>query len=106
LKSAIILLLKRQDLTIVTDPKTGADLVLAANVALDRPYDGRQHVRIVWHVRRKTGDEIGTVAQENDVPTGLLNGSWGDVAYTVAVAAQDGIMALVARGVPSPSRGS
>ena len=40
------------------------------------------------------------MAQENDVPAGLLNGAWGDVAYTVALAAQDGIMQLIARGAP------
>jgi hypothetical protein len=106
LEQAIALLLKRRDIAIVTDPQAGADLVLAADVALDRPKAGQQHVRIVWHVRRKNGGEIGTVAQENDVPTGLLNGAWGDVAYSVAVAAQDGIMALVARGVPPQSRRS
>jgi hypothetical protein len=100
LEKAITLLLERQDLAIVTDPQAGADLVLAADVALDRPRAGRQHVRIVWHVRRKNGDEIGTVAQENDVQAGLLDGAWGDVAYAVAVAARDGIMALVARGAP------
>jgi hypothetical protein len=104
LEKAITSLLKRQDLAIVTDPQAGADLVLAADVALGRPQAGQQHVRIVWHVRRKNGDEIGTVAQENDVPAGLLDGAWGDVAYTVAAAAQDGIMALVARGAPPQSR--
>jgi hypothetical protein len=54
-------------------------------------------------VRRKDGGEIGTVGQENDVPTGLLNGPWSDVAYMVAASAQDGIMQLVARGAPQPS---
>ena len=49
-------------------------------------------------MRRADGSEIGTVAQENDVPAGLLDGPWGDVAYTVALAAQDGIMQLIARG--------
>jgi hypothetical protein len=106
LEQAIALLLKRQDVAIVTDPQAGADLVLAADVALDRPKAGQQHVKIVWHVRRKNGDEIGTVAQENDVPTGLLDRAWGDVAYNVAVAARDGIMALVARGAPPQSRRS
>ena len=62
------------------------------------PTAGKQHVKIVWHVRRTDGSEIGTVAQENDVPAGLLDGAWGDVAYTVAVAAQNGIMELIARG--------
>ena len=106
LEKAITLLLKRQDLAIVTDPHAGADLVLDAAVALDRSGAGQQHVRIVWRMRRKDGDEIGTVAQENDVPTGLLNGAWGDVADAVAAAAQDGIMALVARGAPPHSRKS
>jgi hypothetical protein len=103
LEKAITTLLKRQDIAIVTDPQAGADLVLAADVALDRPRAGQQHVKIVWRVRRENGDEIGTVAQENDVPAGLLDRAWGDLAYTVAVAAQDGIMALVARGAPPQS---
>jgi hypothetical protein len=98
LEKAITVLLRRQDVAIVTDPQHGADLVLAADVTVGAPRGGQQHVQIVWHVRREDGAEIGTVAQENDVPAGLLDGPWGDVAYTVAVAAQDGIMALVARG--------
>jgi hypothetical protein len=32
-----------------------------------------------------------------------LDGAWGDVAYMVAVSAQDGIMELVARGAPQPA---
>ena len=35
------------------------------------------------------GAEIGTVGQENDVPGGLLDGAWGDLAYSVAIAAGD-----------------
>jgi hypothetical protein len=103
LEKAITLLLQRQNLAIVTDPQAGADLILESAVAVDPPRSGKQHVRIVWHVRRKDGGEIGTVTQENDVPAGLLDGAWGDVAYTVAVAAQDGIMALVAHGAPAPA---
>jgi hypothetical protein len=103
LEKAITLLLQRQDIAIVTDPQRGADLALAADVTVNRPTTGKQHVKIVWHVRRKDGNEIGTVAQENDVPAGLLDGAWGDIAYTVAAAAQDGIMALVARGTPPPT---
>ena len=52
-------------------------------------------------MRRKDGGEIGTVGQENEIPAGLLDGPWGDVAYMVAVSAQDGIMELVARGALS-----
>jgi len=102
LARAITEFLKRQDLVIVTDPQTDADLVLEADVAIAQSKAGKQHVKIVWRLHRKDGAEIGTVGQENDVPSGLLDGPWGDVAYMVAVSAQDGIMELIARGAPQP----
>jgi len=101
LPRAIIEILKRQDVAIVTDPEAKADLVLDADVAVANPKAGKQNVKIIWRVRRKDGGEIGTVGQENDVPAGLLDGPWGDVAYMVAVSAQDGIMQLVTRGAPA-----
>ena len=103
LAKAITEILKKQDLAIITDPQAKADLVLDADVTVAKPKAGKQNVKIVWHVRRKDGGEIGTVGQENEVPTGLLDGAWGDVAYMVAVSAQDGIMELVARGAPQPA---
>jgi hypothetical protein len=103
LVSSITEILKKQDLAIVSDPQATADLVLDADVAIAKAKGGKQNVKIVWHVRRKDGGEIGTVGQENDVPAGLLDGAWGDVAYMVAVSAQDGIMELVTRGAPQPA---
>ena len=88
------------DLDVIDDAKSQTDLKLSAQVAMTPGPAGKQHVKIVWRVRRKDGDEIGTVGQENDVPTGLLDGPWSDVAYMVAASAQDGIMQLVARGAP------
>ena len=101
LPRAITEILKRQDVAIVTDPQATADLVLDANVVVAKPKAGEQNVKIVWRVRRKDGGKIGTVGQESDVPAGLLDGAWGDVANMVAVSAQDGIMQLVSRGAPS-----
>ncbi len=98
LPRAITEILKRQDVAIVTDPQATADLVLDADVVVAKAKAGKQNIKIIWRVRRKDGAEIGTVGQENDVPAGLLDGAWGDVAYMVAVSAQDGIMQLVARG--------
>jgi hypothetical protein len=100
LPRAIAEILKRQDIVLLTDPQAKADLVLDGDVTVAPPKAGKQHVKIVWRVRRKDGGEIGTVGQENDVPTGLLDGPWSDVAYMVAASAQDGIMQLVARGAP------
>jgi hypothetical protein len=103
LTSAITMLLKRQDVAVVSGPQAKADLSLDADVGVAKPESGKQHVKIVWHVRRQNGSEIGNVVQENDVPAGLLNGAWGDLAYTVAASAQDGIVELIARGTPSPA---
>jgi hypothetical protein len=105
LTRSITEILKKQELAITTDPQSEADLVLSADVDVAKPKAGKQHVKIVWQVRRKDGGEIGTVGQENDVPAGLLDGAWGDVAYMVAVSAQDGIMQLVSRGAPPPPSG-
>ena len=103
LPRAITEILRRQDIAVVTDPEAKADLVLRATVVVAKPKEGKQNVKIVWYVRRRDGGEIGTVGQENDVPAGLLDGPWGDVAYMVAVSAQDGIVQLVARGALPPT---
>ena len=102
LASGITELLKKQDLAIA-DANAEADLVLDAEVTVAKPQAGKQNVKILWRLRRQDGAEIGTVGQENDVPAGLLDGAWSDIAYNIALAAQDGIMALVARGAPQPA---
>lgn len=99
LAKAVAAVLKNQDVTVVADAKK-ADLTLDGEVSVAPPAAGKQHVKIVWHLRRADGAEIGTVGQENDVPKGMLDGPWGDLAYNVAVAAGDGLMALVTRGAP------
>ncbi len=99
LATAVAAVLKRQDLAIVADGQK-ADLYVDAEISVAPAKAGKQHVKIVWHMRRADGTEIGTVGQENDVPKGLLDGPWGDVAYSVALAAGDGLMQLVARGAP------
>lgn len=97
LAKAVAAVLKNQDLAIVDDSKK-ADLTLDGEVSVAPAKTDKQHVKIVWRLRRADGAEIGTVGQENEVPRGLLDGAWGDVAYSVALAAGDGLMALVARG--------
>jgi hypothetical protein len=103
LTRAITALLQRQGVALADDPKGPADLLLDAKVTVDKAVAGKQHVKIVWRVRRTDGREIGTAVQENDVPAGLLDGPWADVAFSVADAAQDGIMQLIAHGRPQAS---
>jgi hypothetical protein len=100
LAKAVALVLGRQDLAIVADPNGAADLYLEGEVSVSPITPDKQHVKILWRVRRADGAEIGTVGQENDLPRGLLDGAWGDVAYSVAIAAADGLMELIARGAP------
>jgi hypothetical protein len=100
LAKAVATVLQRQDVDIVDEGKGKADLYLDGEVVVAPQKGGQQHVKIVWHVKRADGVEIGTVGQENDVPKGMLDGPWGDLAYNVAVAAGDGIAQLVAQGAP------
>ena len=101
LATAVAAVLRRQNVRIVAaDSK--ADLYIDGTVAVGPAKGTQQHVKIVWHVRRAGGGEIGTVGQENEVPRGRLDGAWGDIAYSVAIAAGDGLMQLLARGAPEP----
>ena len=101
LANAVAAVLKREDLTIVKKGQP-ADLTLDGEVSVTPSKPHQQHVKILWRISRTGGGEIGTVGQENDVPGGLLDGPWGDLAYSVAIAAGEGLMQLVARGAPPP----
>jgi hypothetical protein len=100
LATSITAVLKHADMDLVDADKGKPDLDVDCDVKLDPVQGNKQHVKIVWHVARAAGGEIGQVAQENDIPSGRLDGAWGDIAYNVAMAAADGIMQLVDRGAP------
>jgi hypothetical protein len=101
LKAALAAVLQRAGLAVAAAGRP--DFTIAADVAVAASGPDQQHVRIVWHVRRRDGVEIGTVAQENDVPQGELAGKWGDVAANIAIAAEGGLMQLIARAAPPPA---
>ena len=97
--SAVTSFLRQQDLTIV-EPGGKADFYIDGEVSIAPAGSGKQHIKIVWRVRSASGAEIGTVGQENDVPSGSLSGPWGDVAYIVALAAGEGLVQVLARAGP------
>ena len=101
LANAIALVLKRQDLTVLQDANANADVILDGEVTVKPVNADKQHVKILWRVRRSDGVEVGTVGQENDVPKGMLDGPWGDIAYSVAIAGADGLMQVIARAGPA-----
>jgi hypothetical protein len=106
LASSLAAVLKRADVDLVASPADKPDLVVDAEITTEPVKPDKQHVKIVWHMSRATGGEVGTVSQENDVPRGRLDGPWGDVAYNIAIAAGPGIMQLVDRGAPPIRVGS
>jgi hypothetical protein len=101
LAAAVASVLQRQDLAIVEKDQK-PDLIVEGEVSVTPVKPDKQHIKIVWRVRRADGAEIGNVGMENDVPKGLIDGAWGDIAYSIAIAAGDGLMQLVARGAPAP----
>ncbi len=105
LAAAAAAVLKQLNVETIEEAKGKPDLYLDAEITVTPVKPDKQHVKIVWRLSRADGAEIGTVGQENDVPRGMLDGPWGDLAYNIAIAAGDGLAQLIARGGPAP-RGS
>jgi hypothetical protein len=102
LAAAVKSVLQRRELAVV-EPGQPADLYVDADIVVAPAQQNKQHIKITWHVGRQAESaEIGTVGMENDVPRGLLDGPWGDLAYNIALAAGDGLSQLIARAGPPP----
>ena len=84
------------------DSAEGAGYALEAEVAVTPPARGVQRVEIQWIVSRRDGEELGRVAQLNEVPNGRLNRFWGDIAYAAAEEAADGVRTVVANALGAP----
>lgn len=69
--------------------------VVQGDVKIDRLPDGRDRVTVSWIVVDSQGKQVGTVDQENAVPGGSLDRSWGAVAAPIADAAVGGIVSLL-----------
>ena len=96
LPSALVYLLKRRGLPVTDDTHDSNAVTIAGQVTMSAPQPGKQHVKIVWHVLKGDGTDIGQIAQENDVPQGSLDGKWGETAMAVAMAGFDDILRVVA----------
>ncbi|WP_203074399.1 hypothetical protein [Falsiroseomonas ponticola] len=79
----------------VQDQAEGADFAVSGEVTMTPVGRGLQRVEIVWTVSRRDGQDLGRVAQLNEVPAGTLNGLWGDVAFVVAEEAAGGVRDVV-----------
>jgi hypothetical protein len=84
---------------VVQDSAEGAAYGLEAEVVVTPPARGVQRVEIQWIVSRRDGEELGRVAQLNEVPNGRLSRFWGDIAYAAAEEAADGVRTVVANAL-------
>lgn len=82
---------------LVTEDKRQADYVLQGEVKVFPAGQSKQLVRVTWTVFTKAGVEVGAAIQENSVPSGGLDGVWGETAAEVAGAAISGIEDILFR---------
>ena len=83
----------------IADATVRADFTLSANVAIVPVEGNQQRVEIQWLVSDAKGDEAGRVVQLNNVPRGLLDVAWGDVAIVVAKEAAPGVHDVIANRI-------
>lgn len=81
---------------VVSKPQADA-LTIQGRVKLADKGGGKQAVAVNWEVKTPDGKTLGDVKQANEIPTGALDGGWGDAAFSVAEAAAPGIFDVVKR---------
>lgn len=94
---------------VVQDTATGARFAVVGRVEVVNQPGGRsQIVDLRWTVSRQDGHDLGMVAQLNEIPAGVLDRFWGDVAFAAANEAAGGVREVVRRagGFPQPPPGA
>ncbi|HML27489.1 MAG TPA: hypothetical protein PKE16_01365 [Hyphomicrobium sp.] len=94
LTTAIQRELSKSGLKLATTPDSQAYKVVG-KVAVGTSKDGKQPIQIDWNVIDPSGKKLGTVSQKNEIPTGSLDGAWGQTADAAAAAAAQGIIKLL-----------
>jgi hypothetical protein len=94
LRRAMSLALNRAPVQLTPSPVENGHVV-SGEVSVSRLQDGRDQVAISWVVTDSAGNRVGSVDQENAVPGGSLDRSWGAVAAPIADSAVGGVVALL-----------
>jgi hypothetical protein len=63
-----------------------------------------QRVEILWIISRRDGQELGRVLQMNEIPSGLLDRHWGDIAFAAAAEAAGGVQRVIENAGGMPAR--
>jgi hypothetical protein len=85
--------LKQAGWPVLNAPRKDA-LTIRGHVSLSA-MGGQDSVHLVWDVLTPDGKALGNLKQDNSVPTGSLNASWGASAKDAADAAAEGIFGLI-----------
>lgn len=72
-------------------------LTVQGRVTIAKANGATQAVKIVWDVLTPDGKHLGDLKQDNAVPAGSLDQSWGENAQYAADAAAEGIFKLIQR---------
>lgn len=101
--------LATQGMTVQTQAQ-GARFAVTGQVGVfNQPGTSTQRVELMWTVSRADGHDLGRVLQLNEVPMGVLDRFWGDVAFAAANEAAGGVRTVVqnAGGFPQqPANGT
>lgn len=81
-------------LSIVAAQSSGV-LRIEGQILLSELNAAEQLVKLSWRVLDPQGAEIGRIDQANPVTKGRLEGNWGEVAYSAAAGAAEGIIPLL-----------
>lgn len=90
---------------LVQDTTQGARFAVTGQVdVVNQPGNRTQRVELLWTISRQDGQDLGRVLQLNEVPVGVLDRFWGDVAFAAANEAAGGVQTVVrnAGGFPTP----
>lgn len=90
---------------IVQDTAQGARFAVTGLVAVvNQPGTRTQRVELLWTISRQDGEDLGRVLQLNEVPVGVLDRFWGDVAFAAANEAAGGVRTVVQNAGGFPAR--
>lgn len=90
---------------VVQDIAQGARFAVTGQVTVaDQPQTRTQRIEILWTVSRQDGEDLGRVLQLNEVPAGVLQRFWGDVAFAAATEAAGGVRTVVSNAGGFPTQ--
>jgi hypothetical protein len=86
------------------DVADGAGFAADGRVNVVSTGRGMQRVEILWIVSRRDGQDLGRVLQMNEIPAGLLDRHWGEIAFAAAAEAAGGVQRVIENAGGMPAR--